>query len=411
MTSEIDICDTNPAAEFLRPATIQTLFWRPRLMTQSPSLAYVPFLFWLSSTLRPRSIEVLGVGDGSSYFALCQALDKLSISGRCRGFGYWTGETPGLRLQTPPVILRKHEAMLYEDISSLSAGRRPTEDLSRNGMENLDLLLVDLDNLPEGENLDGQVCLSRLHPNGVLVLHGTNDLDRRKGDGADLMKLIETCQRIEFQANAGMTVIFKGKELPFALRALIDSCSDGVLPTDIEAVFRRSGQSLEAMVQAQASDAAAAQTQQELLTTQAALDAAEAALKEMTAVYEQCSRNLAQVQGEVFTLHVAQAEMEESLARENARLRSESEARGAAERTMRFEETAALTRLLEEARVAANVARAEAARTRKSLQAEVDRLRAQSEAWEQRVEALLRSSSWRITAPVRLIKQSLTRHR
>jgi|AntRauTorckE5430_2_1112549.scaffolds.fasta_scaffold43139_1 hypothetical protein len=46
---------------------------------------HLPFLFWLTEIQQPTSIIELGLHDGQSYFALCQAVDRLNLSARCRG--------------------------------------------------------------------------------------------------------------------------------------------------------------------------------------------------------------------------------------------------------------------------------------------------------------------------------------
>ncbi len=116
------------------------------------------------------------------------------------------------------------------------------------------------------------------------------------------------------------------------------------------------------------------------------------------------------------------AELQERLAEAELRiatLRQDGADRVSAERQVRFHETAILTRRIEEDRSASAQLTAENAGLRKQLAAlrkererqaaKIARLQERSRKQEARIEALLNSISWRITAPLRRIRAALMR--
>ncbi|MDP5138718.1 class I SAM-dependent methyltransferase, partial [Rheinheimera baltica] len=72
-----------PFNEVLPALSNKTLFWRPKFLANDQGVAHIPFLFWIVESIRPDITVQLGFGNGSSYYAVCQAIDKLDISGSC----------------------------------------------------------------------------------------------------------------------------------------------------------------------------------------------------------------------------------------------------------------------------------------------------------------------------------------
>ena len=56
------------------PMARHSLFWRARYLAPSEAIVAVPFLFWLTETLRPQVVVTLGVDDAVPHFAVCQAV-------------------------------------------------------------------------------------------------------------------------------------------------------------------------------------------------------------------------------------------------------------------------------------------------------------------------------------------------
>ena len=89
------------ADDLLPPRATRALFWRPRMLEDAPWILHAPFAFWLVETCRPRRIVELGLGRGVSYFAFCQAVDKLALEARCVGIDAWTGDRSAAPTRRP----------------------------------------------------------------------------------------------------------------------------------------------------------------------------------------------------------------------------------------------------------------------------------------------------------------------
>ncbi|WP_284217410.1 class I SAM-dependent methyltransferase, partial [Shinella yambaruensis] len=96
------------------PFSTQALFWRPHHPAMSPALGQIPFLFWLTETVRPRTVVQFGIGDGVIYMGLCQGSERLGDSTICLGI---QAEEPLL----PPAMRAQHDAR-YSDFSELRHG-------------------------------------------------------------------------------------------------------------------------------------------------------------------------------------------------------------------------------------------------------------------------------------------------
>ena len=61
-------------------------------VVESAWLEHAPFAFWLTAALRPRTVVELGVHRGFSYFAFCQAVQRLALDTRCFAVDHWVGD-------------------------------------------------------------------------------------------------------------------------------------------------------------------------------------------------------------------------------------------------------------------------------------------------------------------------------
>src|SRR5450755_1809179 len=56
--------------------------FQPKFYSGGPARFYLPLLYDLVASKKPKSIVVLGFGDGEAFFALCQAARELGVE--CR---------------------------------------------------------------------------------------------------------------------------------------------------------------------------------------------------------------------------------------------------------------------------------------------------------------------------------------
>ena len=91
-----DLLNADGANDF-RPLALRSIFWRPDFVTESPWSEHIPFAFWLVEAHQPRVVVELGCDSGTSYFAFCQAVDRLGMDSRCFAFGEWSGTAVSVR--------------------------------------------------------------------------------------------------------------------------------------------------------------------------------------------------------------------------------------------------------------------------------------------------------------------------
>lgn len=462
------------ADDFFAPATVETLFWRPRFLRDTPLMAHVPFLFWIVAALQPRQVATCGVGAGVAHFAFCQGMDKQNIPGRCHGLGIWGGASGKPGALEVPKALNDHGGQFYNDVSTLSAVADSYAILQSLRSHSLDLLFVDLCELGDTEQPSYDEWLERLKPNGVLILHGIEALAERPSQLSRIDAFLKGRERLEFRSGKGLAVVPLGEAHPPRLQALLKVCPSGEVPGEVDLFFRRLGQGLEAVASNAALKPQLSKSRAALKDAEKKAEAVEAEIKNLQEAYEERSRKVAVSQSEVFEYqsklaelqrakaeHLLEAEKEasslkESLAAAKAALevekrthleetaeltrqleaarQSEVQAHSAGEKIhavkaeldvaqaeitrlslameaqtrTRFEETAALTRMLEDAQ---------------SQKADLPKLRKQNEAQRQHIEELKRelaeahgvidglyqSTSWRVTAPMRRVKTLISK--
>lgn len=392
-----DICSDVPG---LSPA-----FWKPRFAGDGDMLRFTPFLFWLVAALKPSRTTVVGLGDGTSCFALCQAIERLAISGTCTGIHF----SQKSQASTPDPV-GKHALKTYEGLLDLRSAQGPA-DMPWPDLNNQHLLLIDLQQADEwpDESLDG--WCSRLSSDGCLVVHGVKSVAHTNAVQRMQQRLSEaSCIRID--VGAGLLVLCN---TPGIFANLVDPASLGQLHQDALMMFVRLGSSLVAELRQEVSASelakhraalAGAEERVERLKAQtaelsAALDGRGRKLNQYQALYFDCEselKKLRRIEAEALDPQTERQKKDEALAERDALVEKLRQSR-----ETHYRETAALTGLLEEQRRTT-------ARDMGALQRQLDELRKQADALALYNHALLSSTSWKITSPLRRLASRIRGH-
>lgn len=285
-------------------------------------LWHLPFLFWLVETARPRLYVELGVGEGVSYLAACQALDKVEPDARCIGIDAWKDASGHDKI---PESLNWRNTELYSDFSQLIV-----DDPRRAGHRfedgTIDLLLVNIDIDAETIKLLRDQWLPKLSPNGVILLHG---LRTRYSEGlgqAFLYELSMLRATIRFEEGDGLAAVLPRETRDKRLAKLAE-----LSPTDpgfgeVRHIFSRLGAAHyhEWLSRAEGEKAQAASKRLE--AAEKTLTTLNAKLADRERAYDARSREFAVLQSETFDLKTSSLSQVAELERLRLRFQEKDEA-------------------------------------------------------------------------------------
>lgn len=287
------------AFDVTTPLSSRLLFRRPRYLGGSGFLHHLPFLFWLTDTIRPRSVVQLGALDPVPYFALCQAMDKLDLESRCAG----------ICLDGPvPEATERYNADTYGEFSRLRAAEVET---AANGIadKSVDLLLVD--GVPD-EALIGALMRTwprRLSSRAVVALHGTRGEDYLSGPALEFLDNIRaTYPTVTLEGGTGLTLVLYGAARNDRLLRLAELQPGHAGFSEAHMVFRRLGDASHFEWESRRAGGAEKAEAGKAKAAEARLHELEAGLKEMSGAFEERARQASAAQVKLFRLETEIAE-------------------------------------------------------------------------------------------------------
>lgn len=222
--------------KIMSPFSLRAMFWKARHLDGSPMLEHLPFLFWLVEVHRPRLHVSLGVREGSGYFGICQAIDRLEPGARNVGIDSW----PDSARETWRKILQINEET-YSDVSQLIESD-PTEFEPEFQKGSIDLLLLDHEITPNFSERIGKDWLPRLSGRGIIVINGIMRAGGGESTYAELLaELREGRPSIRFETGDGIDVILYGEEQSEYLRILASLSVEDASYSLVHAIFARLG--------------------------------------------------------------------------------------------------------------------------------------------------------------------------
>jgi glycosyltransferase involved in cell wall biosynthesis len=208
---------TEPRDDALLVGPEGAALWSVAFVRPSDWNPHVPFAMWLVDTLRPASILEMPVGDGQSYMAFCQAVDRLDLASVVTGIV--------LQQMLDATIRRAHDARFGRFSQIRTETSADALGTTSNG--SLDLLHITAahDFATLGE-LDP--WLSKLSGRGVLLI----DRPTLGLVGSELWEeLTEKYPTFEFRAGSGLGVVAVGADVGDAVLALINAEESGFAQT------------------------------------------------------------------------------------------------------------------------------------------------------------------------------------
>jgi Methyltransferase domain len=360
-----------------------------RLVSPPAWVGHFPFAFWIVENLRPSTIVELGVHTGNSYCAFLQAVRALNLETRCFGIDHWQGDAhAGYYGDEIYHELCAYHNPLYGTFSTLVRGSFD-EALSKFSAGTIDILHIDGPHTYEAASKVFRNWLPKMSSRGVVLFHDTNVHEHDFSIWRVWEEVIARFPHFEFLHSHGLGVAYVGDTpVPALLRGLFGA-KRASEQAKIRRYFARLGTSVrdrfalhetERMVQVQSAEIAAAKDDLDRLKTE----------------NEEYERRLVMVD---HNLRRVVAEQENALEervrleRECTRLERELDAARVIIRTVR--------------RLQRNIIISNIRESELELRAELEAKLSKSEL-EAKLRAIVQSTSWRLTAPLRTVVDKVT---
>jgi GT2 family glycosyltransferase len=181
----------------------------------------VPFAHWLVQAIRPRIILELGTHHGVSYSAFCESVCRARLDTRCYAVDTWTGDEPSGSYYGRDVFdeLRDFHDSRYSAFSELLP-MRFDDALAYFGDESVDLLHIDGCHSYDAIRHDFSQWRQKLSQRSVVLFHHTNVGERDFGVWRFWKEISEVYPSFEFLHGHGLGVLFTGRNMPTAVAPL-----------------------------------------------------------------------------------------------------------------------------------------------------------------------------------------------
>ena len=220
----------------------RSIFWRPTYHDENSAwVEHIPFAFWMIEAHRPRTFVELGTHQGASYFAFCQAVERLGLDTHCYAVDTWKGdEHAGFYNGKVFEKVRAHNEAQYLGFSRLV---RSTFDDALEHFEDgtIDLLHIDGLHTFEAVKHDFDTWLPKLSARAVVVMHDTNVRERNFGVSKLFNQLKTHYPAFEFVHGHGLGVLGIGEDQKEPLLNLFQSNTKSTERYAIHQIFGRLG--------------------------------------------------------------------------------------------------------------------------------------------------------------------------
>lgn len=201
-------------------------YWMPEHLVESAWLGHGSFAFWLIGALAPSTLVELGTHNGFSYFAFCEAANRLNIDMRAFAIDTWAGDD--------------HAGFYGEDIFDLVVrvnseryGARSTllrgyfDDFVADFEDGtIDLLHIDGRHGYDDARHDFESWLPKMSERGVVLFHDIAEHDNGFGVWQLWDEVAVAHPSFSFAHSHGLGVIAVGSEVDPALRSLFEADAD-----------------------------------------------------------------------------------------------------------------------------------------------------------------------------------------
>jgi predicted nuclease with TOPRIM domain len=220
---------------------LPSALWYPRWLGASAWIEHLPFAFWMMEAAKPQRFVELGTHFGTSYFAFCQAAERLELGCQSWAIDTWKGdEHAGFYGDEIYEKVRSYNDANYSGFSSLI---RSTFDdaLPYFPDGSIDLLHIDGHHSFDSVRHDFESWLPKLSERAVVLFHDTNVKERHFGVGRFFDSLKRQYPWFDFPHGHGLGVVGVGKVQTPLLQRLFQIGDHSSETQSLRSIFSRLG--------------------------------------------------------------------------------------------------------------------------------------------------------------------------
>jgi len=190
---------------------LSSVMMRPLYLENSAWIGHIPFAFWIIEAQKPHILVELGVYYGVSYFAFCQAVERLGLDASCFAVDTWKGdEHAGYYDESVYEQFKRYNDFHYSEFSFLIRNSFDNaKDYFTDGT--IDLLHIDGLHTYEAVKHDFENWLPKLSSRAIVLFHDSNVREREFGVFKFVQELRDTYPSFEFMHGHGLSVFGVGR--------------------------------------------------------------------------------------------------------------------------------------------------------------------------------------------------------
>jgi hypothetical protein len=215
-------------------------FWIPSHLVYSAWLEHGPFAAWLVDALRPRTIVELGTHNGFSYFAFCEAVQRLGLDAKCWALDTWAGDDhAGFYGDEIFDLVNGVNTANYSEFSTLLRGYFD-DGIGSFDDGSIDLLHIDGRHSYEDVKYDFESWLPKVSDRGVIIFHDIAEHENDFGVWQLWEELSVAHPSFTFEHGHGLGVLIVGAKAPASIHRFVEA--GGKSGEDIRADYSTLGE-------------------------------------------------------------------------------------------------------------------------------------------------------------------------
>jgi hypothetical protein len=198
-------------------------YFLPVVLGQSAWYQHVPFAFWLLEKIKPKSYLEMGVHNGISYFAVCEAIKQQGLNTTCTAVDHWIGDSQAGNFDES---VFKNFVMNNEQYSGYSTYKKNNFENAMAEIEDDAIELIHIDGFHSYAAVKNDFSLAHKKINkttGIILMHDINEYQVTFGVNKFWTELESIYKTFRFNHGHGLGVVLIGSNLDSSLLEIFES--------------------------------------------------------------------------------------------------------------------------------------------------------------------------------------------